>query len=83
MEIVIKMDITIVSLQEVLYQGHARQVIFPGEQGMFEVLPMHRPIVSLLLPGTIVIDETQVFPIERGVVKVAFDQITAIVEPSS
>ena len=77
------MDITIVSLQEVLYQGKANQIIFPGEQGMFEVLPSHRPMVSLLLPGTIVIDEAQVLPIERGVVKVAFDQITAIVEPSS
>ena len=77
------MDITIVSLQEVLFQGSARQIIFPGEQGMFEVLPMHRPIVSLLLPGTIVIDEQQVLPIERGVVKVAFDQITAIVEPAT
>ena len=71
------------SLQDILYQGKARQVIFPGEQGMFEVLPSHRSIVSLLLPGTIVIDESQVFPIERGVVKVAFDQITAIVEPST
>lgn len=50
---------------------------------MFEVLPMHRPLVSLLLPGTIVIDDDQVLSISRGVVKVAFDQITAIVEPSS
>ena len=77
------MDVTIVSLQEVLFQGKARQIIFPGEQGMFEVLPMHRPVVSLLLPGTIVIDENQVLSIARGVVKVAFDQITAIVEPNA
>ena len=77
------MDVTIVSLQEVLYQGSARQIIFPGEQGMFEVLTSHRPLVSLLLPGTIVIDENHVLPIERGVVKVAFDQITAIVEPTA
>ena len=75
------MDVTIVSLQEVLFSGPARQVIVPGEQGIFEILPMHRPIVSLLLPGTIVIDEQRVLPIRRGVVKVAFDQITAIVEP--
>ncbi len=77
------MDVTIVSLQEVLFQGKARQIIFPGEQGMFEVLPMHRPVFSLLLPGTIVIDENQVLSIARGVVKVSFDQITAIVEPAT
>ena len=77
------MDVTIVSLQDVLFSGTARQVIVPGEQGIFEILPMHRPIVSLLLPGTIVIDEQQVLPIRRGVVKVAFDQVTAIVEPDT
>lgn len=75
------MDVTIVSLHEVLFNGKARQVILPGEQGMFEVLPMHRPMASLLLPGTIVIDEEKVFPIARGVVRVGFDQVTAIVEP--
>lgn len=77
------MELTIVSLQEVLFNGHARQAIFPGEQGMFEVLPMHRPLVSLLLPGTIVIDEEQVIPIWRGVVKVSLDRVTAIVEPDT
>ena len=77
------MDVTIVSLQDVLFSGAAQQLIVPGEQGIFEILPMHRPIVSLLLPGTIVIDEQQVLPIRRGVIKVAFDQVTAIVEPDT
>ncbi len=75
------MDVLIVSLQDVLYEGKAQQAIFPGEQGMFEVLPLHRPLVSLLLPGVIQIDD-KALPIERGVVKVAFDTVTAIVEPS-
>ena len=77
------MDVTIVSLQDVLFSGTAHALIVPGEQGIFEILPMHRPIVSLLLPGTIVIDEQRVVPIRRGVVKVAFDQVTAIVEPDT
>ncbi|MBI4340959.1 MAG: hypothetical protein HY598_01610 [Candidatus Omnitrophica bacterium] len=75
------MDVAILSLHEVLFNGTAQQVIVPGEQGIFEILPMHRPVVSLLLPGTIVIDEQKVLSIRRGVVKVAFDQVTAIVEP--
>ena len=76
------LEVVIVTPQQVLYSGQAAQVIFPGAQGVFEVLPFHRPIVSLLLPGIIVVDERAI-PISRGVVKVAFDAVTAIVEPES
>lgn len=76
------LDVVIVTPQQVLFSGQASQVIFPGAQGVFEVLPFHRPIVSLLLPGIVLIDERPV-PIGRGVVKVAFDAVTAIVEPES
>lgn len=76
------LDVMIASPQDLLFQGRARHVIFPGEQGVFEVCPFHRPLVSRLLPGLIVVDE-QSFPIQRGVVKVEHDTVTAIVEPES
>lgn len=76
------LDVVIVTPQQVLFNGQADQVIVPGAQGVFEILPFHRPIVSLLLPGLIVVDE-QVIPISRGVIKVAFNAVTAIVEPES
>jgi F-type H+-transporting ATPase subunit epsilon len=76
------LDVVIVTPQQVLFSGQASQVILPGAEGVFEVLPFHRPIVSLLLPGIVLIDERPI-PIGRGVVKVAFDSVTAIVEPES
>ena len=76
------LDVVIVTPQRVLFSGQAGQVIFPGAQGVFEVLPFHRSIVSLLLPGIILVDE-QPIAISRGVVKVAFDAVTAIVESES
>jgi len=76
------MDVVILSPQDLLYQGRASRVIFPGEEGVFEVAPFHRPLVSRLLPGLIVVDQ-QAFPIHRGVVKVRHDVVTAIVEPDS
>ncbi len=75
-------EVTILSPEEILFRGQAHRVILPGEQGVFEVAPFHRGLVSRLLPGMIVIDD-QYVPIRRGVMKVAHDVLTAIVEPEA
>ena len=74
------LTVAVLSPHDLLFEGHAQRVILPGEQGVFEVWPFHRPLVSRLLPGSMVVDE-RVFVIRRGVVKVAYDVVTAIVEP--
>ncbi len=76
------LQVTIVSPQAIVFQGEAQRVIVPGEQGIFEVGPFHRPLISLLLPGRIVVDD-HVFDIQRGVIKVVADTITALIEPST
>ena len=74
------LQVTIMSPEQVLFEGQATKVICPGEQGVFEITALHHSIVSRLLPGLIVIDD-QAVPIHRGVVRVADDTVTAIVEP--
>ena len=74
------MDVLIVSPQEVLFNAKAERFIAPGEMGMFEVLPFHRPMVSLLLPGIMVVDQ-KVIPISRGVATINWNRVTAIIEP--
>ena len=76
------LDVTILSPQDLLFQGQTNHVILPGEQGVFEICPFHRPLVSRLLAGLIVLDD-QIVPIQRGVVKVEHDRVLAIVEPDS
>lgn len=73
------LDVTILTPQEVLFQGRAARVILPGEMGTFEVGQFHRPLVSRLLPGLLIVDDKSV-PIRRGVVKVERDRVTSIVE---
>ena len=72
--------ITLLSCHEMVFDGPARHVILPGERGVFEVWPCHRPLVSRLLPGLIVVDERS-FPIRRGMVKLTRDTVTALIEP--
>ena len=76
------LQVTIVSPQAIIFQGEAQRVIVPGEQGIFEVGPFHRPLISLLLPGRLVVDD-QTFDIQRGVVKVVSDSVTALIESPS
>ena len=63
----------------VVFEGNAQSLMFPGEQGTFEVLPFHRPLISKLMAGPVVIDGRAVV-IKRGIVRVADDVVTAVVE---
>lgn len=74
------LDLLVLGPHGALFEGKVTQVILPGESGVFEVHPYHRPIISRLLSGRIVMDQ-QTLPIRRGVVKVERDRVTALVEP--
>ncbi len=73
------LDVSIVTPQGILFEGKAQSVILPGEKGVFEVLPNHKPLLSRLLSGEIMIDD-QSISIRRGCVKVALNRILVIAE---
>jgi len=73
------LDVTMLSPQGVLFEGKARSVIVPGEQGTFEVMPFHKRILSRLVSGRLYIDEKH-FPIYRGIIKVNQNNVTIIIE---
>ncbi len=75
-------DVIVLSSEAMLFEGKATRVILPGEQGVFEVYLLHRPLVSRLLPGAVIVDG-KVLPIRRGVVKVGRNSVTALVEPAA
>ena len=73
------LEVSILNPERILFQGKAGSIILPGEQGVFEILPFHKPILSRLISGSIFIDE-KVFRIRRGIVKVYQNQVRIIVE---
>jgi F-type H+-transporting ATPase subunit epsilon len=73
------LDIVITSPRKIIFKGQAESIIFPGDNGVFEVLPFHKRLLSRLLSGQINVDG-QLFPISRGVVKVERNKVTAVVE---
>lgn len=73
------LDVTVLSPREIIFEGQAKSIILPGEEGVFEVLPFHKRMLSRLISGKLFIDE-QSFPVKRGMVKVNQNRVTIIVE---
>lgn len=79
MAVQLTFDLSIVSPGGVLFEGKAQSAVFPGMNGTFEVLVNHKPLLSRLRSGTIVVDE-RTFPVSQGVVRVFMNQVLAIIE---
>lgn len=71
---------TILTSDKILFEGDVWSVFFPGAEGEFEVLEWHKPILSLLRRGNIVIDGTKKVPVERGAMRMSGDELVAVVE---
>jgi len=73
------LEIVIFNQTNVVFKGQGKSVILPGEQGVFEVLPFHKRMISRLITGNIDVDG-KMFPIFRGIAKVNRNQVTIIAE---
>ncbi len=71
---------TIITSDKVLFEGDVRSVFLPGETGEFEVLELHKTILSLLRQGNIVINGETKIPVKRGAVRMSGDDLVAIVD---
>ena len=76
-----EIDVLILSPTGVIFEGQAGSITLPGEQGVFEVLPFHKAILSRLVSGTLFVGE-QSISIRRGLVSVNQNKVTIIVEES-
>jgi len=74
-----QLAVTFISPQKVIFKGEAKSIILPGEQGVLEILPYHKRLLSRLVSGIIFIDE-QSFGIIRGLVKVDQNKVVIIAE---
>lgn len=70
----------IMNPKQVLFEGEAWSVFLPGTTGEFEILKLHKFLVSMLRKGDIIIDWKKRIPIRKGVVKMYKDELVALVE---
>ncbi len=78
-----KLQFALVSPERELFQGEVDQVVVPGAEGEFGVLPRHTPVMSTIKPGALRIlndgGETRIF-VNGGFADVTSDGLTVLAE---
>ena len=80
------MNLEILTPERKVYSGNVYGVQLPGEDGMFEVLERHAPLVASLKYGRLKIlkdkqmSNTSFFNIQGGFVEVLHNKVTVLVE---
>lgn len=64
----------------VIFEGNSSSVIFPGTEGEFEILDFHKPIISRLKKGVIVVDNDREIMIAGGIMSMNKQQLVAMVD---
>lgn len=78
------LHLNIVSPEKQLFDGEVTKVSVPGAKGPFTILPMHAPIVSSLVAGTISFhtseEDEHLLDIAGGFMEMSEDRISVCVE---
>ncbi|MCH7505311.1 hypothetical protein IID04_06745 [PVC group bacterium] len=75
----IKLDVSILNPEKVVFRGEAKSVICPGENGVMEILPHHKRLIGRLLRGWLIVDSSKI-KIRKGLIKVALNKVVIIIE---
>ena len=72
----------VLSPEKKLFEGQVDSVLVPGEQGRFEILSNHAPIISTLVSGEIVCKGASDFRMQivGGFVEVSLNVVSLCVE---
>ncbi len=74
------MKITILTPARILYEGEAWSVFLPGSECEFEIMNNHKPIMSLLGEGQILLDWKKTVSLKRGIVRASHNEVVALIE---
>ncbi|QQS44642.1 F0F1 ATP synthase subunit epsilon [Candidatus Roizmanbacteria bacterium] len=76
------LDVTIISPEEVLFEGKAQSVSCHNPKGSFDVLYEHTNFMSMIDKQITIIDpngNTREFPIEQALIQVKNNEVTILV----
>ncbi|MBI4549789.1 MAG: hypothetical protein HY714_02570 [Candidatus Omnitrophica bacterium] len=78
----LKMHLQVMSLKGLLFDEQVESVYLNGDDGEFEVLPFHYPMMASLPEGEIKIAGHEPIPLKVGVLKFDGNECTIIMEES-
>jgi F0F1-type ATP synthase epsilon subunit len=72
--------ISVMTPEALLYQGQIESAFFTGDQGEYEILPYHYPVLGILSAGNIIINWREAVPIKFGLVRFFANDCIVLVE---
>lgn len=72
--------ITIMTPDALLYQDEIESAFFTGDQGEYELLPYHYPVIGVLEQSNIIINWREAVPVKFGIVKFFANDCIVLVE---
>lgn len=81
------LQVSVISPEQVLFEGAASSVTAPAFDGEMGILPMHAPLMTLLGNGTLRIESTtggaKQFRVSGGFLQVVDDTVRVVTEEAS
>lgn len=77
-----EIDLVVVTMDQVSFEGKIKSLIAPGPWGNFAILPGHTPLFTKLEKGTLVIHsttESTEINIEGGIAKITQEKIVILI----
>lgn len=78
-----KLKFDLVSPERLVVSAHVDSVQVPGSEGDFGVLPNHSPVMAMIRPGTLVVEndgKTQSYELDGGFADVTAEGVTVLAE---
>jgi len=72
--------ISIMTPEALLYQNEVESAFFTGDQGEYELLPYHYPVLGILKQGNVILNWRDAVPIKFGIVKFFANDCIVLVE---
>ena len=71
---------TVMSSKALIFEDEISSVFLTGDQGEYELLAYHFPVLGILKRGNIIIDWNQSLPIKSGIVRFLANECMILVE---
>jgi len=75
-----RFKLTVLSPNELIYENEVQSVFLQGDEGEYEILGYHYPVIGVLTRGDIIIDWNQRIPVRGGIMRFFANECTIIVE---
>jgi len=79
----ITFKLTVMTPDMLVYENEVESVFLTGDQGEYELMPYHYPILGILKHGNIIIDWKESIPIHSGIIRFFANDCIILVEPQA